>query len=63
VEWPGVPGDVRPFENVVRSDDLFSSAAYHRALETADVPDAELELEELRHLAALDEIADAEDEP
>lgn len=59
IDWPGVAGDERPFENVRREDDLFTSAAYVRALETTPSdPDIELEeweLEELEALEAVDE--------
>ena len=58
-EWPGIPGDVKPFENVVRPDDLFSSVAYHRALEGSPDPDAELELWELEDIVALETADDA----
>jgi hypothetical protein len=53
-EWPGIPGDVKPFENVVREDDLFTSAAYRRALKGSAESDAELEPWELEDLSALE---------
>lgn len=62
-EWPGIPGDVRPFENLRREDDLFTSAAYARALESGESLDAELERWELEDLMALEGDDALEDEP
>jgi hypothetical protein len=44
VTWAGVHNDARPFQNVRRDDDLFTSAAYYAALgsDDAEVDDWEL---------------------
>jgi hypothetical protein len=55
-EWPGVPGDVRPFENTSREMDLFSSAGYYRAVDLNTNPDAELGIVELDDLVAMEAI-------
>ncbi len=52
IEWPGVPDDVKSFANVLADDDLFTSAAYHKAIEENN-PDAELEFHEFEELAAM----------
>lgn len=54
IKWPGVPNDVKRFTNVVAEDDLFTNAAYLKAIEESD-PDAELEYAELEDLAAMAE--------
>lgn len=56
IRWPGVPNDVKAFRNVVADDDLFTNAAYQRAIEQSD-PDAELAFTELEDLAAMAEDA------
>ena len=61
-EWPGVPGDAKPFENVAREDDLFSSAAYRRALEASPGDDGELDWGELEDLIGLEAVQDADGE-
>jgi hypothetical protein len=53
LDWPGVPGDDLPFENIVAEEDLFSAAAYDRALNEARHVDAELEEWEVRDLTAM----------
>lgn len=52
VEWPGVVGDVKPFENVQREDDLFTSAAHATAVDQVPT-DADLEGWELEDFEAL----------
>ncbi len=61
VEWPGVPDDELPFENVAPPEDLFTVAAYDRALNEARHLDAELEDWEVRDLGAIVEESDPED--
>lgn len=65
-KWPGVEGDVRPFENIARPMDLFSSHAYHEALDANRDPDVELEEWELKDFVALESNLDDDvltDEP
>jgi hypothetical protein len=56
IKWPGVPNDVKSFRNLLAEDDLFTNAAYYKAIEQND-PDAELEFHELQDLAAMAEDA------
>jgi hypothetical protein len=55
IDWPGVPGDDLPFENTSREDDLFSAAAYDRAMGEGRHIDAELEEWEVRDLKSMAE--------
>lgn len=52
VAWPGVPGDMRPYANVTAEDDLFTSAAYHRAVEGES--EVELEPWEIEDMLAIE---------
>jgi hypothetical protein len=64
VQWPGVPEDARPFTNVTSDDDLFSQAAYNRALAEVADPDVELDALEETDLAAFETDDDLpEDQP
>lgn len=55
IQWPGVPGDHKRFDNVAREHDLFSSAAYERAISTeGSSPDADVDFWELQELEALE---------
>ena len=54
VEWPGVPGDEKPYGNVRTEFDLFSARRYFDVVNKNQRPAAELELWELEDLGALD---------
>ncbi len=60
LEWPGVPDDAQPFSNTETEDDLFTSAAFYRALDQGAVQDVEVDELELDDLNALE--AEAEDD-
>ena len=53
VRWPGIPGDVKPFESEIREDDLFTLTDLQKALEGEEI-DAYEEEEELEHEEASD---------
>lgn len=59
-EWPGVPGDEKPFANRTTEHDLFTISEYARALEADRDPEADIEGWELDHLAELEELASEE---
>ena len=46
ITWPGIPGDVRPFESDVREEDLFTLSEFNEAVGGEDVDWEEEEEEE-----------------
>jgi hypothetical protein len=60
--WPGVAGDRKEFKNRTREWDLFSAAAYHKAIEGTAHPDAELPFQEVHDLLAMEGHDDDDDD-